>query len=167
MAYNLDSDSLQKVRSKLDHPAAATPAPGGAPPPPLDSIVQAVTAAVEHYLAQRGAAPGSPPPAPPSRPAVPDVVTGAVDRYLEQKASRPAAPACGCGLKPPSKDAPAASAQVAPPAPPVVIVDFVCESDVRDAMAQGKKIFIGPRTIVTPSARELAAPGEILVRAQR
>jgi len=35
------------------------------------------------------------------------------------------------------------------------------------ALAHGKKIFIGPRTIVTPSARELAAPGEILVRAQR
>ena len=48
-----------------------------------------------------------------------------------------------------------------------MIVDFVCESDVRAALARGKKIFIGPRTIVTPSARELADPGEILVRAQR
>ncbi len=173
MAYGLDPVSPQLVRDKLDHPGAAMPVPGGSPQPRLDPVVQAVTAAVERYLAQRGAAPGaSPAPAPPSRPAVQDVVAGVVDRYLEQRASRQSPPACGCGLKPPAADAaapasPAAPAKVQPPAPPVAIVDFVCESDVRAALAQGKKIFIGPRTIVTPSARELAAPGEILVRAQR
>jgi len=42
-------------------------------------------------------------------------------------------------------------------------VDFVCEADVRDAIRDGRKIYIGPKTIVTPSARDLAAPGDILV----
>jgi hypothetical protein len=42
-------------------------------------------------------------------------------------------------------------------------VDFVCEADVRAAMAQGHKVFIHAKTIVTPSARDLAAPGDILV----
>lgn len=54
-----------------------------------------------------------------------------------------------------------------PPAPVIQIVDFVCEADVRAAMAQNKKIYIGPRTIVTPAARELAGRDEVLVLAQR
>lgn len=45
-------------------------------------------------------------------------------------------------------------------------VDFVCEADVRDAIRAGRKIFIGPKTIVTPSARDLAEPSDILVLAQ-
>jgi hypothetical protein len=47
------------------------------------------------------------------------------------------------------------------------VVDFVCENDVREAIAESRKIFIGPKTIVTPAARELAAQGDILVLAQR
>ena len=39
----------------------------------------------------------------------------------------------------------------APPTP----VAFVCEDDVKDAIAQGTTILIGERTIVTPSARDL------------
>ena len=39
--------------------------------------------------------------------------------------------------------------------------------DVRVAMREARKIYIGPKTIVTPSARELAAASDILVLAQR
>jgi hypothetical protein len=46
-------------------------------------------------------------------------------------------------------------------------MDFVCEADVRDAVRHSRKIFIGPRTIVTPSARDLASGSDILVMAQR
>jgi len=42
-------------------------------------------------------------------------------------------------------------------------VDFVCEADVRAAIREDRKISIGPRTIVTPSARDLAGPSDILV----
>jgi hypothetical protein len=45
-------------------------------------------------------------------------------------------------------------------------VDFVCEADVRDAIRDKRKIWIGPKTIVTPSARDLAGPSEILVPAK-
>jgi hypothetical protein len=41
-------------------------------------------------------------------------------------------------------------------------VDFVCEADVRQAIREQRKIFIGAKTIVTPSARDLAGPGDIL-----
>ena len=36
------------------------------------------------------------------------------------------------------------------------VVDFVCEADVKDAIRDSRKIVIGPHTIVTPSARDLA-----------
>ena len=42
-------------------------------------------------------------------------------------------------------------------------VDFVCEADVRAALRENRKIYVGPKTIITPSARDLAAPSDILV----
>jgi len=59
-----------------------------------------------------------------------------------------------------------ACAAPAPPAPPKPqIVDFVCEEDVRNAIKHSRKIYIGPKTIVTPAARDLASPNAILVLA--
>src|SRR5687767_3572217 len=56
--------------------------------------------------------------------------------------------------------APAASAG---PAPDSKVVDFVCEEDVRQAIRLNRKILIGERTIVTPSARDLANAHRIFV----
>jgi hypothetical protein len=99
-----------------------------------------------------------------------------VDRYLSAR-PRPAAPAapapaiesrCACTLPKPATPAAAPAPPPAPkPEPPPPITDFVCESDVRDAMKLSKKIFIGPKTIVTPAARELANQYDILVIAKR
>jgi hypothetical protein len=66
-----------------------------------------------------------------------------------------------------SAAAPAAPAAEKPAEQAVPITDFVCEDDVRAAMKQSRKIYIGPRTIVTPSARDLAGRFDILVLAQR
>ena len=60
----------------------------------------------------------------------------------------------------PPMPAPPPAELVPPPA------DFVCEADVRAAIRENRKITIGPRTIVTPSARDLAAPNDILVVTQ-
>ena len=57
------------------------------------------------------------------------------------------------------------SAPVVQAAPPPKPVDLVCEDDVRAAIREKRKIYIGPRTIVTPSARDLAGPSDILVLA--
>ncbi|MFB3828411.1 MAG: hypothetical protein ACE15B_16700 [Bryobacteraceae bacterium] len=46
-------------------------------------------------------------------------------------------------------------------------MDFVCEADVRAALQEARKIYIGPKTIVTPSARDLAATHDLLVMVQR
>ena len=44
-------------------------------------------------------------------------------------------------------------------------VDFVSESDVRDAIAKGRKIYITSKTILTPSARDLGEEKEVFARA--
>jgi acetaldehyde dehydrogenase (acetylating) len=54
-----------------------------------------------------------------------------------------------------------------PEAVPLTVVDFVCENDVRAAILKSQKIYIGPKTIVTPSARDLAGQYDILVLAKR
>jgi len=59
-----------------------------------------------------------------------------------------------------------AASEPAAPAPEPKPVDFVCEADVRDAIRANRKIWVGPKTIVTPSARDLAGPSDILVMAR-
>jgi acetaldehyde dehydrogenase (acetylating) len=101
---------------------------------------------VDRFLARRTSAPSA--VAPPSAPAAPPT------------APVQPAPAHTCAC-----ETPATAEPPAPPPPP--IVDFVCEEDVRNAIKQSRKIYIGPKTIVTPSARDLASPNDILVVAQR
>jgi acetaldehyde dehydrogenase (acetylating) len=83
-----------------------------------------------------------------------------VDRFIADRAV-PAASA-----KPPSARGPAVapgeSSQATQPSgsgrkpePSRQPVPFVCETDVRDAIRQNRKIAIGSRTVVTPSARDL------------
>jgi hypothetical protein len=44
-------------------------------------------------------------------------------------------------------------------------LEFVAESDVRDAVRAGRKLVIGERTIVTPAARELGDEKKVFVQA--
>jgi acetaldehyde dehydrogenase (acetylating) len=109
-----------------------------------------VIAAVERYLAGRGI----------SSAATADV-PAIVDRFLSAKKSGR------------TGDSPVQSRAGESPAPPPpaplapVIVPFVCENDVRDAISATRKIYVGPKTIVTPSARDLGDQFGILVLAQR
>ena len=130
-------------------------APGG-------DMRQLIGSAVERFLNQRGFQVKAPPPTP-----KPAATSDVVDRFLAQKGSRPAttassAPTCGCSLPQPQ-----ATPVETKPAPPIQIVDFVCEADVRLAVRHAQKIYIGPKTIVTPAAREVANQHDVLVLAQR
>jgi hypothetical protein len=49
----------------------------------------------------------------------------------------------------------------------IAVVDFVCENDVREAIRASRKIYIGPKTIVTPAARDLAERHDVLVFTQQ
>lgn len=156
-------------------PVAAKPA---AAQPLASAERQTVFSAVEQYLAQRGlklsgplpapappapvaAAPAAPPASP--RPAG-QITEQVVDRFLAGKRPSvaatlpaPSSPAtCACAVT--KLEAPAP-----PPPPPPAVVDFVCENDVRSAIQKSQKIHVGPKTIITPAARELAGGTDVLV----
>lgn len=143
----------------------AMPAPAAAKPAvqPAASATSAVAGVVDRFIARRGGVRTAPAAAPSCGCALPPApkfpAPAAAEPARVAPAPPPAAPAPAPAAEPPKK------AEV--PAPKITIVDFVCEADVRTAMAQNKKIYIGPKTIVTPSAREVAARDEILVMAQR
>src|SRR5690242_15732005 len=111
---------------------------------------QAVVSAVERYLAKRGVTQTQP------------VVSDVVDRFLAAKRSGVPAVAAESAVSAPAAANLTAATPLAPTAP-LPIADFVCEEDVRRALAQSKKIYIGPKTIVTPSARDLALRTDTLV----
>jgi hypothetical protein len=43
--------------------------------------------------------------------------------------------------------------------------DFICEDDVRTALRAGRKLLVGERTIITPSARDLGEAERVFVQA--
>jgi acetaldehyde dehydrogenase (acetylating) len=50
--------------------------------------------------------------------------------------------------------------------PAVEIAPFVSENDVRRAMTRSEKIFVGPKTILTPSARDLGLEHDVFVQTE-
>jgi len=61
----------------------------------------------------------------------------------------------------PAATAAAPAKKVEPAAVPVAA--FVSEADVRRALTKGEKIYIGPKTIVTPAARDFGVEHEVLI----
>jgi len=163
MAGNITSDNvgpqhlinIKRITYAVRKPEEAFEMPPAAPArASLDRGT--VTAAVERYLASRGVSAGVRAPA-----AGGDVVASVVDRFLAKRGA-------GNGPSKPVASEPAAPQPAPrPPAPAATIVDFVCENDVRDAMRASRKIYVGPKTIITPSAREFGDQFGILVLAQR
>jgi acetaldehyde dehydrogenase (acetylating) len=47
--------------------------------------------------------------------------------------------------------------------PPVEVAEFLSENDVRIALTRNRKLYIGPKTILTPSARDLGNEHDIFV----
>lgn len=92
-----------------------------------------------------------------------------VEQLVDQAiANRKPVPVVAVAAPAPEPPPPPPPTPPAPPAPaPPAIVDFVCEDDVRRAIVKDVKIFIGPKTIVTPAARDLASQRDILVLAKR
>lgn len=124
-----------------------------------------ITAAVERFLADRGIALNKP-----KHGGVEEVV----DRFLStRKVGATAAGPIVCPLPTPPEapsrsnggygDGPEAKPVHVPEAKPITIAEFVSEYDVRLAIQKSEKIHIGPKTIVTPLARDLAAQHDLLV----
>lgn len=49
------------------------------------------------------------------------------------------------------------------PSLPATPADFICEDDVRRAAREGRQLLVGPRTIVTPAARDVGMTTDTLV----
>ena len=63
----------------------------------------------------------------------------------------------------PSKPAPIPSPVPHPLPPPIEVAEFLSENDVRMALTHSRKIYIGPKTILTPSARDLGNEHDIFI----
>ena len=152
-----------------DVKTGARPAPAKSAAAPVAAADrESVAAAVDSYLAQRGIPAAGPKTPPVTASVIPSAAAEVVDRFLAARKTNPACAPCGGSVACPLKESSAESAaEPKPSAPPVEISDFVCEQDVRTAIAQSRKIYIGPKTIVTPSARDLGSAHDILVLAQR
>jgi acetaldehyde dehydrogenase (acetylating) len=104
-------------------------------------------------------------------------ITALVDKLF---AARTAAPVAQPRTNPHPKPGAGAAPVVVAPAPALVpansakkeatekpkpkAVDFVCEEDVKRALARNEKIFVNAKTIITPAARDLGDGREIFVK---
>jgi hypothetical protein len=146
----------------------------------------AIARVVENVLAAQGIARGSgvpkslPAPAPaPKESASPSSIAAEIaDRffssYEKPKAQIADASSAATASATKTSNVPVLSAPIADvekkPAPPakitIEIQAFVSENDVRRAMTRSEKIFIGRKTILTPSARDLGLEHEVFVETE-
>ena len=130
-----------------EKPVAAQAAAAGVASAPDRALIARI---VEHVFAERG------------------IPRGAGLAAAAGTSAPPVSPASAAPTQAPAKTegvAPVKSEPVATATQEtkVEVAAFVSESDVRGALARSEKIFIGPKTIVTPSARDLGLAHEIFV----
>jgi hypothetical protein len=146
-AGNITSDNVGPQHLyNIKRLAYAVRTPAEAFETPAAAVPKTATEVVDRFLARRGAGGAND-----------RLVSSALPERQTTKGDGPPHASC------PACETPAPAPAPAPPKPQ--IVDFVCEEDVRTAIKQSRKIYIGPKTIVTPSARDLASPSDILVLA--
>ena len=92
-------------------------------------------------------------------------IASIVDRFLANRPAEAPPPSPGREEPAPSR----ASETNARPAPSASTngrkaAEFVSEDDVRRAIQKGEKIYVGPRTIITPSARDIGDPAEVFAK---
>ena len=138
---------------------AANPAPSAAAMAAPDR--QTIARIVERVLAARGI-----PRAKPETAASPAAAPAAAPVAAAPQITAPvaASSAVGACLRPaptPPEAPPTVAAM--PAAPAIEVAEFVSESDVRWALSRSEKIYLGPKTIVTPSARDLGSDHDIFV----
>jgi acetaldehyde dehydrogenase (acetylating) len=96
------------------------------------------------------------------------LIAAVVERFLSNKGIPTGTSLPVTGASSPSGSFPESSAEKKtlnqPRATDLLPMDFVCESDVRQAIDSNEKIAIHDKTIITPSARELADDHDIFMR---
>ena len=170
---------LPEAKAEEKKPAAPAPAPstGG-----IDRT--AIARVVEHVLTGQGIARGSgapnsmPSPEPTAKelPSPSSIAAEIADRFFGSAAkpkakiadtSSAATSGTIAEVPVPSAPTPDAGKKPEPPAKAAIEIQvFVSENDVRRAMTRSEKIFIGRKTILTPSARDLGLEHEVFVETE-
>jgi acetaldehyde dehydrogenase (acetylating) len=166
------SPNATAQEKKIVEPVVSTPVTG------VDRA--AIARIVETVLAGQGIVRGS--GAPKSAPIVPaakhesspsSIAAEIAGRFFGSPAkpkseSAAAEPAPVSETSPAQSPAPSAAVREpeSPAKPAVDISPFVSENDVRRAMTRSEKIFVGPKTILTPSARDLGLEHEVFVETE-
>ena len=94
-------------------------------------------------------------------------IAALVDRFLaDRHVHQPpqSAPAPAASFERPAPPLPTAPTPAAPVSSNGRVYDFVCEEDVKRAIASREKIYINGKTIITPAARELGEEREVFAR---
>jgi len=126
------------VRGGAPVPTPARPRTTGIP-------AEALSARIDQFLSTRGLAAAGATPAAGSVAAVAAPLTAPL---------APALPASAVRTGPVPESRPSAAP-----------VDFVCEEDVREALRSNRKLVVGERTIITPSARDLGESAQVFIQA--
>jgi acetaldehyde dehydrogenase (acetylating) len=96
-------------------------------------------------------------------------IAAIVDRFLANRQPEPTGsplPSPPAAQVPPPPARPIqANAPTNPSSNGRKAADFVSEDDVKRAMQKGEKIYVGPKTIITPSARDIGEPAEVFAKA--
>ena len=183
MAGNSTSDNIgplhliniKRLAYAVRKPEEAFEIPTAASAPAIAGKIDrpAVVAAVERYLGSRGISTRMGPDV--ALGVAPSVAMEVVDRFLSKRSEEAAGRVGegetrgredresgrqGDGVKNAVLDSQFQATNMQSPA---AAVDFVCENDVRAAMDAKRKIYVTPKAIVTPSARDLADRFDILV----
>jgi hypothetical protein len=151
--------------------AAPPEAPEGPPGPvsPLGVDRIAIARVVGHVLEAQGIARGSGVPTPSLQPAhiaKPLPSPGEVAAEIAGRFFGPTVSAKEAVAAVPPAPSPNPTKTEAPAKPAVQISVFVSENDVRRAMTRSEKIFIGPKTILTPSARDLGQEHAVFIETE-
>ena len=105
-------------------------------------------------------------PARPAQEGIPaDALAERIDQFLSSRGLHPN-PSAGRTLPgPPGEPDPSTSSAARPTVANEAPAAFICEDDVREAIKAGKKLLVGEKTIVTPSARDLGESQKVFVQA--
>jgi acetaldehyde dehydrogenase (acetylating) len=101
------------------------------------------------------------PPAPPAAAAGSPSLEDKIARFLASRGIAAAAPSGGIEPEP---EIPKPSSPPPPEPPRVAALDFISEVDVRSALTEGRKLPVGPSTLITPSARDLGNENNVFLR---
>jgi hypothetical protein len=97
-----------------------------------------------------------------------DEIAAIVDRFLANRQPEEPLPAPSRTEAPRVESNGGASSRVQASQPSTngrQTADFVSEDDVKRAIQKGEKIYVSPKTIITPSARDIGDPAEVFAKA--